>query len=175
MGWVFGPIVLAGFAGVTYYTAALLTQAYRTSNDPTGRRLVFRACVTRGHIYMGIFTYCKFAQHAFTQTGWNFATTFIVCNRSLAQDCLWVSSPICLSLDWKETCTCAALISWCPSLTKFLMQANVTTPTWWQSTPILVSLQAVWYTKSATLIWGADESMAAIERAQKWWSHQLVP
>jgi hypothetical protein len=38
MGWVVGPIVLLLFALVTYYTALLLTDCYRSPDPVSGKR-----------------------------------------------------------------------------------------------------------------------------------------
>jgi amino acid permease len=38
MGWVVGPIVLFLFALVTYYTALLLTDCYRSPDPVSGKR-----------------------------------------------------------------------------------------------------------------------------------------
>lgn len=38
LGWIIGPIVLALFAFVTYYTAILLTDCYRYPDPIKGRR-----------------------------------------------------------------------------------------------------------------------------------------
>lgn len=38
LGWVAGPLALAGFACVTYYTSTLLANAYRAPHPVTGAR-----------------------------------------------------------------------------------------------------------------------------------------
>jgi len=38
LGWVAGPLALAGFACVTYYTSTLLANAYRAPHPVTGDR-----------------------------------------------------------------------------------------------------------------------------------------
>uniref|UniRef100_A0A0E0GGP4 Amino acid transporter transmembrane domain-containing protein n=1 Tax=Oryza nivara TaxID=4536 RepID=A0A0E0GGP4_ORYNI len=38
LGWVAGPLALAGFACVTYYTSTLLANAYRAPHPVTGTR-----------------------------------------------------------------------------------------------------------------------------------------
>jgi hypothetical protein len=38
LGWVAGPVVMLLFAFVTYYTATLLAQCYRTGHPETGKR-----------------------------------------------------------------------------------------------------------------------------------------
>lgn len=38
MGWIMGPIALVACAYVTYYTAILLTDCYRTPDPVKGRR-----------------------------------------------------------------------------------------------------------------------------------------
>jgi amino acid permease len=38
IGWVAGPPILLGFAGITYYTALLLADCYRYPDPVTGRR-----------------------------------------------------------------------------------------------------------------------------------------
>ncbi|KAG9456987.1 hypothetical protein H6P81_001495 [Aristolochia fimbriata] len=38
MGWILGPFVLVGFATITYFTATLLSDCYRTPDPVKGRR-----------------------------------------------------------------------------------------------------------------------------------------
>ncbi|KAJ4981095.1 hypothetical protein NE237_031932 [Protea cynaroides] len=49
MGWIFGPIALIAFAVITYYTALLLSDCYRSPDPVTGQR---------NYTYMGVVKSC---------------------------------------------------------------------------------------------------------------------
>ena len=45
MGWIAGPVLLLTFAGVTWYTSLLLTDAYRHSKDSGTRNRTYPQAV----------------------------------------------------------------------------------------------------------------------------------
>ncbi|XP_058097711.1 amino acid permease 4-like [Magnolia sinica] len=64
MGWIMGPLALVFFAYVTYYTATLLTDCYRSPDPIKGRRNytymhVVRACLGPREVFV-----CGIAQYA---------------------------------------------------------------------------------------------------------------
>ncbi|XP_077231711.1 amino acid permease 4-like [Tasmannia lanceolata] len=64
MGWILGPLVLIGFAFITYYSATLLSDCYRSPDPVRGRRNhtymeVVRACLGARDVLV-----CGIAQYA---------------------------------------------------------------------------------------------------------------
>lgn len=63
MGWIFGPIVLIMFSAITWYTAALLCDAYRTGDELAGKRNYTYMAAVKAHLGPGNQIFCAVMQH----------------------------------------------------------------------------------------------------------------
>jgi len=50
LGWVMGPVVLAAFFFITYFTSTLLADCYRSPDPITGERNYTYMDVVRAHL-----------------------------------------------------------------------------------------------------------------------------
>jgi amino acid permease len=64
LGWVAGPVVMLLFAFVTYYTATLLAQCYRTGHPETGKRNYTYMDAVRSNLGGVSVTFCGAIQYA---------------------------------------------------------------------------------------------------------------